>query len=1620
VLGYDQPILGYNSNGWNLVEGSLIECIRDGYENFFVLILIHLFWLWNCIDFTFWMTVRAAVDYSCNLTATILFWFIEQIIEPNITVDTTFTVLFWFISPPLLVLNLLSAILPVFNNYKSNYQSSILRTPRCCSSGRHSRRGKQSNRNHVSWHGQLYHSIDPKKLQQRTHLQQEKQLRHNIELTDYQDVIRMPPSICIYLDEVYYDVADQPPDWIPPNSVQSQPSLAITSDTINSLIDNIDVLSYHQATKSFEKISFFNSNYSLLDPTSILHSRILIQARHLKSQVFHYDTTFDNCTDTTTAIYVSSRDDEPPVVIDTGASGSITPLGSDFEDGIINQADLQELKQVNGSTPVCGQGIVNWDIEDVDGTQRILRTEAYYVPDAGIRLFSPQVYIGNNKTARLLIDHTGILFTLKCGSVMRFPFNKSNNLPFMLTKNSLQSRRKSHLLSYVNTLTSKSIFNSNSLIDRSVFNRDNFNLNPSQLELLKWHCRWCHCDLNRVRMILSKPQQPKGSSDRGEIIPQMVVPMKTGTTTCGICICTACQYAKQKRKTPDSSVEIKNDELEGALTAGDLYPGDKVSCDQYMSPSKGRLQHTKGAESSSKQYVGGTIFIDHATNYVFNNHQTNLTAESTIESKHLCESKFDEFGVQIHQFHADNHPFRSKVWVADCAVQQQLPTSHSGVGAHHQVLAERQIQTTFNWSRANLLHFVLHWPQMAKNCENLWPYAVDYAVYMHNHLPIREMRMSPVEKFTGTVFSNYNHLIRAHTFGCPVYVLDPRLQDSKKIPKWKMRSRRGIYLGVSKHHSSTVHLILNPETGAISPQYHCIFDDTFSTVWSDGVFDYNVWECLVKTVDRHHSIEPNSEGEVTLPPDFSPFSDDINENIVHHENQNRSPTFRQQNNNNNNNNDITQTQEIDQKNTIAPHGTPLLSRHIFNPPPTPSSSSSPISSIKSPVTQEQPRRSTRSNFGNAPEILDPSNHHITNYTSALPNTTPTEHYCNSLGIKLPSATRGRTVSQGGPLRTSYTSEKQNLPKVQRNQLNAYYLTCIDWSKFINVLTTGITTLDAFSCELRKNITYENGIKILEYFNPAMLITVINKEDNPTLKEAMNGPDASGFIKAMETEINTLITMQAFVVVDKERWMNVVSSVWAFKRKRYPDGSIRKLKARICARGFEQIEGVDYFETFAPVVQWMTVRVVLIMTILLHLENKQIDYTAAFLQAPIDHDVYVEMPKLFSVKGKVWKLKRAIYGLKDAPRAYFLHTKNKLEDLGFRQSDADPCLFISPTVICLIYVDDALFVYKSPEEVDILTKKMKAIGMLFEEESDVAGYLGVLIDRDPDNDTITLRQSGLAQRIVEALHLDDNTTPVKTPAEAFLPLDEDGESAHEIYNYASVAGMLQYLQGHSRPDISFAVSQISRYTFGPKRSHELALERIGRYLKGTIDGGLILKPNLKESTFKIDVYVDAAFASGWGTEQGTNPDSVKSRTGFIIEVMGCAVLWCSKLQPCIATSTMESEYTALSMALRAAIPLIEITKAINTGLNFTTTKLLTFKATVHEDNMGALRLSKLEPGRNTPRSKFYALKLHWFRSWLIPREIEIVHCATKDQKADYLTKPLGPTMFKACRLLSMGW
>ncbi len=158
----------------------------------------------------------------------------------------------------------------------------------------------------------------------------------------------------------------------------------------------------------------------------------------------------------------------------------------------------------------------------------------------------------------------------------------------------------------------------------------------------------------------------------------------------------------------------------------------------------------------------------------------------------------------------------------------------------------------------------------------------------------------------------------------------------------------------------------------------------------------------------------------------------------------------------------------------------------------------------------------------------------------------------------------------------------------------------------------------------------------------------------------------------------------------------------------------------------------------------------------------------------------------------------------------------------------------------------------------------------------------------------------------------------------------------------------------------AVSQCARYTCGAKREHEVALERIGQYLKGTKNWGLIFNPK-KNKDIEIDCYVDADFAGMWGFEDEQDPSCVKSRTGFIIFIQSCPVFWMSKLQTDVATSTMESEYNAFSMSMREVLPLQILTKTIVKALGLEGIGLTEFKATKrkedkflkttrHEDNM----------------------------------------------------------------------
>ena len=228
--------------------------------------------------------------------------------------------------------------------------------------------------------------------------------------------------------------------------------------------------------------------------------------------------------------------------------------------------------------------------------------------------------------------------------------------------------------------------------------------------------------------------------------------------------------------------------------------------------------------------------------------------------------------------------------------------------------------------------------------------------------------------------------------------------------------------------------------------------------------------------------------------------------------------------------------------------------------------------------------------------------------------------------------------------------------------------------------------------------FDSTSNTLKGWHPMALAAKANDADTPNWNEAMNGPNAEGFWKACEKELSTLKSMEVWDVVDREDWMKVIPTTWALKIKRFPSGLVRKLKSRFCVRRDLEEEGIHHWETHAPVVNWTTVRLMLILSAQLGLATLQVDCTAAFLHANVDTppgcenmnddekyraSQFAEMPRGFSQPGKVLRLKKNLYGKKAAPRLWFQHIKERLEKCGLKQQiDVDPCLFISDKVICV--------------------------------------------------------------------------------------------------------------------------------------------------------------------------------------------------------------------------------------------------------------------------------------------------------------------------------------------------
>jgi hypothetical protein len=417
----------------------------------------------------------------------------------------------------------------------------------------------------------------------------------------------------------------------------------------------------------------------------------------------------------------------------------------------------------------------------------------------------------------------------------------------------------------------------------------------------------------------------------------------------------------------------------------------------------------------------------------------------------------------------------------------------------------------------------------------------------------------------------------------------------------------------------------------------------------------------------------------------------------------------------------------------------------------------------------------------------------------------------------------------------------------------------------------------------------------------------------------------------------------------------------------------------------------------------------------------IDFVLAYPQAELKVPIFMRIPKGCTVPGAsahthVLRLLRNLYGLKDAGRTWHEHIRQGLLDRGFQQSVVDPCFFYSNNIILLLYVDDAAIFAPTRELVDTFIQSLRK-DFALTIEGELKDYLGVRIAINKDG-SIAMTQPRIIKRCLALVGMDRDAS-VKihdTPADAtsILQSDSKGPERKQTWNYRAIIGLLNYLQGMTRPDISYAVHQCARFCANPKSSHEIAVKRICRYLMGTKSQGLVFQPSADPS---FQCFVDADWAGNWDKRFATDPSIARSRTGYVLTFANCPIAWASRLQSLVALSTTEAEYIALSTALREVLALMNLFRELE-AKQFIKAPQPRIRCTVFEDNQSCICLATEPKAR--PRTKHLAVRLHHFRDHVLNGDITIQHVASKDQTADIFTKPLPREQFKALRLKLCGW
>ena len=549
-----------------------------------------------------------------------------------------------------------------------------------------------------------------------------------------------------------------------------------------------------------------------------------------------------------------------------------------------------------------------------------------------------------------------------------------------------------------------------------------------------------------------------------------------------------------------------------------------------------------------------------------------------------------------------------------------------------------------------------------------------------------------------------------------------------------------------------------------------------------------------------------------------------------------------------------------------------------------------------------------------------------------------------------------------------------------------------------------------------------------------------REEPQTLTEALER-DPVEWQRAIEDELQSHIENGTWEPAQLPPGRDAISSKWVFKTKVNADGTLRH-KARLVVRGFQQREGLDYQETFAPVAKFTTVRVLLALAAHFDWEVHQImmDVKTAFLYPKLRESVYMAppegyeefMPSLPHPLPTMLRLLKSLYGLKQAPFVWYTEIDAFLRSFGLTRSNQDHNLYISPTLIVLLYVDDILIIAASIPEISSFKEHLSGRYSMVD-LGEIQQYLGMQIDQDRGSRQLFLHQARYTETILHRFGMGD-CKGVQTPMESkvFLAPPEDPSEIVDQSGYQAMVGSIMYAMLGTRPDLAYTISALSRFNSGPITGHHSAAKRALRYLQQTKRFGILYGSSQGTSRgFPEPVcYTDSDWA-------GDRQDR-RSTGGYVFTLCGGVVSWKTRKQEAVALSTTEAEYMALSDAVKEAIWLQRLLKelenrevqnsnpdlriyhedetskqwelpdpdnSLGTGIAIESTSAASASQPqkILADNQGAIKLATNPQFHDC--TKHIDIRYHFVREAIGNGLITLEYVPTADMRADIMTKAL---------------